>query len=108
MQNLYEKVKDHFSRYTNADVVYIAGDTLFLSASAAESYGTGEVKAVRRNNIESLKTDNQNISHSLTIEEIEAMTYSQMKSKVAEFGIVAEDMKKETLKDALLAFVKQQ
>ena len=106
MQNLYQKVKNHFSRYTNADVVYIAGDTLFLSESAAMSYGTGAVKAIRRNNIESLNTENQNTSHSLTVEEIGAMTYSQLKSKVAEFGIVAEDMKKETLKDALLTFVK--
>lgn len=107
MQDLYQKVKDHFSRYTSADVVYVAGGVLFLSESAAESYGKGPVKAIRRNNIESLNATKQE-PQSLTTEEIEAMTYSQLKSKVAELGIVAEDMKKETLKDALLTFAKQQ
>ena len=108
MQTLYQKVKDHFSRYTNADVVYISGDTLFLSESAAESYGSGAVKVIRRNNIESLNEKTKNGPQPLTTEGIEAMTYSQLKSKVAELGIVAEDLKKETLKDALLSFVKQQ
>ena len=122
MQDLYQKVKDHFSRYTSADVVYVAGGVLFLSESAAESYGKGPVEAIRRNNIESLnatKQEPQSITtkeieatkqepQSLTTEEIEAMTYSQLKSKVAELGIVAEDMKKETLKEALLTFAKQQ
>lgn len=61
MQAIYSKVKDHFERYTNADVVFVSGGKLFLTKSAAESYGTGDVKPVKRNNIESLleKTEAQ-------------------------------------------------
>ena len=70
MQDLYQKVKDHFSRYTSADVVYDAGGVLFLSESAAESYGKGPVEAIRRNNIESLNATKQE-PQSLTTEEIE-------------------------------------
>ena len=54
MQAIYSKVKDHFERYTNADVVFVSGGKLFLTRSAAESYGTGDIKPVKRNNIESL------------------------------------------------------
>ena len=54
MQTIYFKVKDHFERYTNADVVFVSGGKLFLTRSAAESYGAGDVKPVKRNNIESL------------------------------------------------------
>ena len=61
MQTIYFKVKDHFERYTNADVVFVSGGKLFLTRSAAESYGAGDVKPVKRNNIESLleKTEAQ-------------------------------------------------
>lgn len=43
-----EKLKDHFNRYSNADVAYVAGGTIFLTEQAALSYGKGEVKKVTR------------------------------------------------------------
>lgn len=43
-----EKLKDHFNRYKNADVAYVAGGTIFLTEQAALSYGKGEVKKITR------------------------------------------------------------
>lgn len=100
MQTLNQKIVDHFNRYTNANVVFVAGDRLFLSASAAESYGQGPVKMVSR-------TELQNYQETLTVEAIQQMNYNQLKDKVAELGLEVVDKKKNNLKDALLAFVNQ-
>lgn len=100
MQTLNQKIVDHFNRYTNANVVFVAGDRLFLSASAAESYGQGLVKMVSR-------TELQNYQETLTVEAIQQMNYNQLKDKVAELGLEVVDKKKNNLKDALLAFVNQ-
>ena len=100
MQTLNQKIVDHFNRYTNANVVFVAGDRLFLSASAAESYGQGPVKMVSRAEL-------QNYQETLTVEAIQQMNYNQLKDKVAELGLEVVDKKKNNLKDALLAFVNQ-
>ena len=100
MQTLNQKIVDHFNRYTNANVVFVAGDRLFLSASAAESYGQGPVKMVSR-------TEVQDYQEALTVEAIQQMSYTQLKDKVAELGLEVVDKKKNNLKDALLAFVNQ-
>ena len=100
MQTLNQKIVDHFNRYTNANVVFVAGDRLFLSASAAESYGQGPVKMVSR-------TEVQDYQEALTVEAIQQMNYNQLKDKVAELGLEVVDKKKNNLKDALLAFVNQ-
>ena len=100
MQILNQKIVDHFNRYTNANVVFVAGDRLFLSASAAESYGQGPVKMVSR-------TEVQDYQEALTVEAIQQMSYTQLKDKVAELGLEVVDKKKNNLKDALLAFVNQ-
>lgn len=100
MQTLNQKIVDYFNRYTNANVVFVAGDRLFLSASAAESYGQGPVKMVSR-------TELQNYQETLTVEAIQQMNYNQLKDKVAELGLEVVDKKKNNLKDALLAFVNQ-
>ena len=100
MQTLNQKIVDHFNRYSNANVVFVAGDRLFLSASAAESYGQGPVKMVSRAEL-------QNYQETLTVEAIQQMNYNQLKDKVAELGLEVVDKKKNNLKDALLAFVNQ-
>lgn len=101
MQILNQKIVDHFNRYTNANVVFVAGDRLFLSASAAESYGQGPVRKVSRSEVQN------NQQETLTVESIQQMNYNQLKDKVAELGLEVVDKKKNNLKDALLAFVNQ-
>lgn len=150
MQTLYSKIKNHFERYTNADVVFVSGGKLFLTQSAAESYGTGVVMPFKRDNFESIlkgantktvvpkdeekseETVAEDVEKSLlkeeksedptadvetsllseksdafTAEDVELMNYNQMRTKVAELGIEVDNSKKETLKEALLSFVKQ-
>jgi hypothetical protein len=150
MQTLYSKIKNHFERYTNADVVFVSGGKLFLTQSAAESYGTGVVMPFKRDNFESIlkgantktvvlkdeekseETVTEEVEKSLlkeeksedptaevetsllseksdafTAEDVELMNYNQMRTKVAELGIEVDNSKKETLKEALLSFVKQ-
>ena len=164
MQTLYSKIINHFERYTNADVVFVSGDKLFLTKSAAESYGTGVVMPFKRDNFESILKNANTVSHvvvtkvsgantktvvpkdeekseetaveeveksllkeeksedptanvetsllseksdAFTAEDVEQMNYNQMRTKVAELGIEVDNSKKETLKEALLSFVKQ-
>lgn len=150
MQTLYSKIKNHFERYTNADIVFVSGGKLFLTKSAAESYGTGVVMPFKRDNFESIlkgantktvvpkdeekseetaveeveksllkeeksEDPTANVETSLlseksdafTAEDVELMNYNQMRTKVAELGIEVDNSKKETLKEALLSFVKQ-
>lgn len=150
MQTLYSKIKNHFERYTNADVVFVSGGKLFLTKSAAESYGSGVVMPFKRDSFESIlkgantktvipkdeekseETVAEEVEKSLlkeeksedstadvdtsllseksdafTAEDVELMNYNQMRTKVAELGIEVDNSKKETLKEALLSFVKQ-
>ena len=150
MQTLYSKIKNHFELYTNADVVFVSGGKLFLTQSAAESYGSGVVMPFKRDSFESIlkgtntktvvpkdeekseETVAEDVEKSLlkeeksedptanvetsllseksdafTAEDVELMNYNQMRTKVAELGIEVDNSKKETLKEALLSFVKQ-
>lgn len=108
MQNLYEKVKDHFSRYMCAEVVYVSGDTLYLTHAAAESYGDGTVMTVRKSDIEKLKPADEGEAPTkedpqATGDSIENLSYNQLKARVAELGLEVADQKKETLLAALRA-----
>lgn len=43
-----KKITDHFRRYTATEVVYESGGKLYLTRSAAESYGDGTVREYSR------------------------------------------------------------
>jgi hypothetical protein len=130
--------------------VFVSGGKLFLTQSAAESYGSGVVMPFKRDSFESIlkgantktvvlkdeekseETVAEEVEKSLlkeeksedptaevetsllseksdafTAEDVEQMNYNQMRTKVAELGIEVDNSKKETLKEALLSFVKQ-
>lgn len=101
---------DHFQRYKSTDVVYVSGDQLFLSRAAALSYGNGEVKTVRRSDLAQpapAAPANNDFPDTLTAEQVEAMTYEQLKAASAAPNLTTGDNKKTTIKQALLAFINQ-
>ena len=104
-----EKLKDHFARYKNADVAYVSGDTIFLTESAAQSYGKGLVKKVTRAEVEKEDSAEKPLNEpsnglqKLTPEQVDAMSYNEMKAAVKARGLEVEKQDKETLRAALLA-----
>ena len=101
---------DHFQRYKSTDVVYVSGDQFFLTHAAALSYGNGEVKTVRRSDLAQpvpAEPAHTPLQDTLTAEQIEAMTYEQLKAASAALNLITEDNKKTTIKQALLAFINQ-
>lgn len=101
---------DHFQRYKSTDVVYVSGDQFFLTHAAALSYGNGEVKTVRRSDLAQpapAAPANNDFPDTLTAEQVEAMTYEQLKAASAALNLTTEDNKKTTIKQALLAFINQ-
>lgn len=104
-----EKLKDHFARYKNADVAYVSGDTIFLTESAAQSYGKGPVKKVTRAEVEKEDSAEKPLNEpsnglqKLTPEQVDAMSYNEMKAAVKARGLEVEKQDKETLRAALLA-----
>ena len=103
-----EKLKDYFARYQNANVAYVSGDTIFLSESAAMSYGRGPVHKVVRSEVEKEgKEDNSSEPlDPISKEQLDAMGYNEMKAAVKARALVVENEKKETLYAALLALIK--
>lgn len=107
-----EKLKDHFKRYANTNVAYVAGTTIFLTESAALSYGKGEVKKVTRSEVEQtdeppFNGDSKGIQ-TLTIEQVEAMDYQALKEAVKVYHLTVENYAKETLYAALIAAVNKE
>lgn len=100
-----EKLKDHFNRYKNADVAYVAGGTIFLTEQAALSYGKGEVRKVTRSEVEKDEPEDNtgDQSEPLTKEQIESMSYDDLKAAVKVRKITVEKKDAETLRAALLA-----
>ena len=100
-----EKLKDHFKRYKNADVAYVAGGTIFLTEQAALSYGKGEVHKVTRSEVEKdePKGNAEGEPEPLTKEQIQNMSYNDLKAAVKARKIVVEKNDAETLRAALLA-----
>lgn len=112
-----QKLVDHFNRYKSTDVVYVSGDTLFLTNSAAMSYGNGKVEKVTRAEVfannEGKNTPSNDGGSSkpvqtLTEEALKDMSYNDMKSYVKENKIDVVDMKKETLMAVLSALIKKE
>lgn len=112
-----QKLVDHFNRYKSTDVVYVSGDTLFLTNSAAMSYGNGKVEKVTRAEVfannEGKNTPSNDGGSSkpvqtLTEEALKDMSYNDMKSYVKEKKIDVVDMKKETLIAVLSALIKKE
>lgn len=112
-----QKLVDHFNRYKSTDVVYVSGDTLFLTNSAAMSYGNGKVEKVTRAEVFA-KNEGKNTPsndggsskpvQTLTEEALKDMSYNDMKSYVKENKIDVVDMKKETLIAVLSALIKKE
>ena len=98
MQVSHQTLIDHFQRYKSTDVVYVSGDQLFLTRAAALSYGNGDMR---------LPLANNDFPDTLTAEQVEAMTYEQLKAASAALNLTTEDNKKTTIKQALLAFINQ-
>lgn len=91
-------------------MVYVSGDQLFLTRAAALSYGNGEVKTVRRSDLAQpapAAPENNDFPDTLTAEQVEAMTYEQLKAASAALNLTTGDNKKTTIKQALLAFINQ-
>lgn len=107
MQVSNQTLIDHFQRYKSTDVVYVSGDQLFLTHATALSYGNGEVKTVRRSDLVQAPPANTVLPDTLTAEQVEAMTYEQLKASAAALNLTPEDNKKTTIRQALLAFVNQ-
>lgn len=93
-------LKDHFKRYKDAKEVFVSGNSLFLSKSAALSYGSGAVKRVTRAEVFSQTEDKA--EEPLT----PIMSYTEMKAFVTKNKIPVKDFKKETLMAALSAISK--
>lgn len=110
MQVSHQTLTDHFQRYKSTDVVYVSDGQLFLTHAAALSYGNGEVKTVRRSDLAQpapAAPANTDYPDTLTAEQVEAMTYEQLKATVAALNLTLEDNKKTTIKQAILAFINQ-
>lgn len=110
MQVSHQALIDHFQRYKSTDVVYVSGGQLFLTRAAALSYGNGEVETVRRSDLAQpapAQPANTVLPDTLTAEQVEAMTYEQLKAASAALNLATEDNKKTTIKQALLAFINQ-
>ncbi|MBR0195279.1 MAG: hypothetical protein IJQ32_03425 [Paludibacteraceae bacterium] len=109
-----EKLKDHFARYKNADVAYVSGGIIFLTESAAESYGKGPVTKITRAAVEKLDPEEKPLNdpskgiQALTPEQVNAMDYNEMKAAVKERGLKVGNQNKETLRAALLAVAKKE
>lgn len=109
-------LKDHFNRYKATNVVYESGGALFLTHSAALSYGNGTVRTYTRSEVFANDKKEEPAKpakpskpvQKLTEEQLKGMSYNDMKAYVNGHNIKVADTKKETLIAALSALIKKE
>ena len=96
-----QTLKDHFARYSHTNVVYESGDTLYLTHSAALSYGNGTVRTINRSEV--FAESHSNGVQILSKEQLSTMRYAELKALAKAANIAVANTKKETLIAALSA-----
>lgn len=96
-----QTLKDHFARYSHTNVVYESGGTLYLTHSAALSYGNGTVRTINRSEV--FAESHSNGVQILSKEQLSTMRYAELKALAKAANIAVANTKKETLIAALSA-----